>query len=76
MSDKAFEETVEKWDAAGIGEQRDAHRLTRPGHPLRRPVQPTGFRTFNPKRVHVEPYRPNMSRGAASRPAADQTAQG
>jgi hypothetical protein len=54
------EEAAEKWDAADIGEQRamltDAlGRDTLYVDPSDR----TGFRTFNPKRVRVEPYKPD-----------------
>jgi DNA invertase Pin-like site-specific DNA recombinase len=56
------EEAAEKWDAADIGEQRamltDAlGRDTLYVDPSDR----TGFRTFNPKRVRVEPYQPDTT---------------
>jgi hypothetical protein len=61
------EEAAEKWDAADIGEQRamltDAlGRDTLYVDPSDR----TGFRTFNPKRVRVEPCQP----GTTARPTA------
>ncbi|WP_409461737.1 ABC transporter C-terminal domain-containing protein [Amycolatopsis sp. GA6-003] len=68
------EEAAAKWDTADVGERRamlsDAlGRDTLCVYPSAR----TGFRTFDPKRVRVEPYKPKRGRAdTAPVPAADR----
>lgn len=61
------EEAAEKWDAADIGEKH-AMLIDVLGRDTRYvdPSDRTGFRTFNPKPVRVEPYRPGTARQSAS----------
>jgi len=57
------QEAIEKWDAADIGEQRAmlTDALDQDTHYLD-PSDLTGFRKFDPKRVRIEPYKPNRAR--------------
>ncbi|WP_329063529.1 recombinase family protein [Amycolatopsis sp. NBC_01480] len=57
------DEAAEKWDAADTGEQRAmlTDALGRDTLYVD-PSDQTGFRTFNPKRVRVEPYQPKRNR--------------